>query len=240
MAETCARAAELKSRGTTTIYHHVGDRTSIASLRLLPISEAAAVLVLAEPATHQMRMDAECLASAVTLAGMCEGRFGEDRGRELNGPIICEILDPRTDRIRTRNPKLRGRCMFFRSAAIETGMFAMAASDPIVFEALVALVEPNNLGQLVVEPVSNYKLKDTFSNRQTVRDLVQTAAEERSSSDVLIGWMKKGDSAPQMASVVGSDSLYWEEGDHLILLRRPLGQISMRDVLSSTRPPAGV
>merc|ERR1712190_442877 len=78
----------------------------------------------------------------------------EDLGRHQTR-IICEVLDPRTDRLLARNQGLLGIGTFFRSSALETGMFTMASSEPIVFNTLTRLMLPD-FHSLEMIPISAY------------------------------------------------------------------------------------
>merc|ERR1719498_2023962 len=129
----------------------------------LPLSDATCILILAEEcrddcvgSAGQMACDSATVTCAVMICGICEGKYkGKERNR--SGRIICEVLDPRTDRMLTNNQELRRKITFFRSNALETGLFAMAASEPIIFNTLVLLLSPtHDIGKMVSEPVSNY------------------------------------------------------------------------------------
>merc|ERR1711964_765243 len=69
--------------------------------------------------------------------------------------VVCEMLDPRTDCLLNRNTDLSKMGTFFRSNLIETGMFSMAATEPMVFNALQRLMSPGT-GDLVAVPLSVY------------------------------------------------------------------------------------
>lgn len=86
-----------------------------------------------EPGTPRKRQ-------AYELSGGTVSAFQRMSERKTN--VICEVLDPRTERVVARNPNLQ-EFFFFRSKALETGLFMMAMSEPTVFHALLKLMSPD-------------------------------------------------------------------------------------------------
>jgi hypothetical protein len=105
------------------------------------------------------------------VTGVLEGRFGAQAGvsalESISLPmpeIICEVLDPRADRVVARSMTLRRKAHFFRSGALETGLFHVAASDPTSFNSLVLLLAESagvsegtvGEGEIVLLPITDY------------------------------------------------------------------------------------
>lgn len=132
--------------------HHIGERTSVHELARLPLAEAAAILILSEGSQRLEACGVEAFADAegasddaITSdsAGLACLQIVSDLLRNIDGPkprIICEALDPRTDRMLSRNRALQQKAVFFRSGALETGLFNIAASDPTSFNAFSLLL----------------------------------------------------------------------------------------------------
>jgi len=165
------------------LVHHVGERLSVHELARLPLGRAAAVLVLSEGVrrggsadgsraaggAHEdaITSDSACLACVQMVTALLRGCYGH-RVEAVNGlpRILCEVLDPRTDRVLARNRTLRQQAVFFRSCALQMGLFTIAAADPTSFNALVLLLahsaggEGNAQGarkaELVAVPVGQY------------------------------------------------------------------------------------
>jgi len=171
------------------ITHHYGPRTSGKMLRLLPLREASAVLILAElkgiapdsleemdeadVGDDTLTSDSSCLASLLVVADILDQKdvkSGPSQAFELcransvaeilsfpirKTKIICEVLDPRTEQVVARNQLLQNSAYFFRSKALETGIFMMAMSEPAVFNALMVLMSPS-CPSLQAVPVSKF------------------------------------------------------------------------------------
>lgn len=167
------------------IEHHVGERTSLLELQSLPLHEAFAILVLSETTQNGNQLirfrgdasanedaitsDSACLATMQVVAGILEGRYDNASRRAVRGRcvakprIICEVLDPRTDRVLARNKMLREKAIFFRSCALETGLFNIAASNPTSFNAIVRLLSQTveSSAGLTLAPITDFITDET-------------------------------------------------------------------------------
>lgn len=135
--------------------HHVGATTAVSTLERLPLAKALAVIVLGESMDEHDRIipgdsedaagrsDSESLACAVTIASICHGRFGHPPC-QLRGRILCEVLSAQTEAVISRSPAIQQMITFFRSNVIVTGLFVMAAHDPIVFNMLHLMLTPGS------------------------------------------------------------------------------------------------
>eukprot|EP00928_Gymnodinium_smaydae_P031075 TRINITY_DN22931_c0_g2_i1.p1 TRINITY_DN22931_c0_g2~~TRINITY_DN22931_c0_g2_i1.p1 ORF type:complete len:1000 (-),score=202.59 TRINITY_DN22931_c0_g2_i1:140-3139(-) len=158
-----ARLRDLELRNLV-LRHHVGPRNSVDTLSKLPLQTAHSVFILAdasgrggEPSAsgasagdsiaggrdacddersvdQAISTDSVCLTSMVTILGILDGLYGQPRSSSYPR-IICEVLDPRTDSLLARNSALQEFALFFRSNHLESALFALATSDPLVFDA---------------------------------------------------------------------------------------------------------
>lgn len=227
--------------------HHVGKGTAVEHLEALPLAQARAILVLAEGQEQRAQAqdgasaiakDSACLACAVTICSLCDGRYGQDLARQLRGRVICELLDPRTDGMLARNKELRKRCIFFRSNALETGLFAMASSEPVVFNTLQLLLMPSSdVGSLFSWPLARFVYPTELPSAHadapgkgvaggggefllfSFWDL--HARVRRCCGGLLIGWQKASTGAWNLGSSTGrSETLPWSPTDRLLVISR--------------------
>lgn len=175
------------------IWHH-GDPSDPHALKLLPLEEAASIVVLAfkaetdEPAAAT---DARSLSTVFQLRERLKGR---------DTPIICELWDIRSKAI-AQSDTFKGIASFFHSVRVETALFATAADDTQVFNVLTTLVEPNGTDLFVAKapdlglddgpPSSMYvRTSDAeagMDNFWTLREKIQQADPRH----VLIGWKRE-------------------------------------------------
>lgn len=218
-----------------TLKYHTGSSTSVDTLLSLPL-DADAILIMAEESCQDdtskpsglesdaPRCDAATVTCAVMICGICEGKYGRDKTRPLHGRIICEVLDPRTDRMLRRNVELRNKITFFRSNALETGLFAMAASEPTIFNTLMHLFSPtHDLGKLVSEPVTKYtaarELNDGLVVHLSFWDLHESVRANQ--GDLLLGWHRLEEGRTTLGCQVNrSLPITFSAKDRLLVLRR--------------------
>mmetsp|Transcript_6039 Transcript_6039/g.13334 ORF Transcript_6039/g.13334 Transcript_6039/m.13334 type:complete len:942 (-) Transcript_6039:173-2998(-) len=211
------------------IVHHEGCRTSVDKLSSLPLSEAHAILILAEGGCETSASDSACIAAAVMICGICQGKYGQQRLCKLKGRIICEILSPQTDFIISRNAELRSKVVFFRSNALETGLFAMASSEPMVFNTLVLLISPSHASGKII----SVELRQYLCNSEE-ETAVETCGASlrfsfweiylrvRAGGDILIGWHRLEDSRTKLGTNIDREELVqWHPGDFLVVVKRP-------------------
>jgi len=179
------------------IWHH-GDPSDPHALKLLPLEEAASIVVLAfkaevdEPAAAT---DARSFSTVFQL---------RERLKGLDTPIICELWDIRSKTI-AQSDTFKGIASFFHSVRVETALFATAADDTHVFNVLMTLVEPNGTDFFVAK-APDLGLDDGTSssmhagtsdaemgrhNFWTLREKIQHADP----GNVLIGWKRDISSA---------------------------------------------
>lgn len=207
--------------------HHVGSRLSVKCLGQLPLWDADAILVLSEARFSAMESDSECLTCAVTISGIREGKYPgfHDAPRRWKGLVICEILDARTDRLLMKNTMLTSTLNFFRSNALETGLFAMAVHEPATFNALVSLLrETPDGGSLAAEPIATYDPAFTSAavsrNELPMMSFWELHERVRSSGDLLLGWKKHREAVVLVPLVDRHEVLPWSASDRLIVIRK--------------------
>lgn len=144
-------------------------------------------------------------------------------GRNEKTKIICELLDPRTDQVLNRNKTLCQTATFFRSKALETGLFTMAASEPAVFNALMLLISPS-CPSLQAVPVADYlgkagEVSDEFGSHTfwELASIVRAA-----DNGLLVGWHRKEEHDPDVCPEVGNDvKVPWTSEDSLLVIQQP-------------------
>uniref|UniRef100_A0A7S4V5U9 Ion channel n=1 Tax=Alexandrium monilatum TaxID=311494 RepID=A0A7S4V5U9_9DINO len=144
--------------------HHTGSTTSLRKLAKLPLAQAFAVLVLADERCQDKgtasdsaaENDSASLACVVTLKQLCKGEYQQYLHCKSEARIICEVLDPRTQRVLSKGGQLSEAASFFFSTALETGIFAMASSEPVIFNTVLLLLEDNDRGDIMAKPVEEY------------------------------------------------------------------------------------
>lgn len=151
------REAGLQGRQFKRLWlvHHVGERMSLHQLSLLPLHKSSMVLVLSEDASsadlaegHQSNIDcdAACFACVQMVSMILEDRNAAGLAGDVSmeapprPTVICEIVDSRSDCILARSALLRQQAIYFRSSALETGLFNIAASDACSFNSLMILL----------------------------------------------------------------------------------------------------
>ncbi|CAL1130283.1 unnamed protein product [Cladocopium goreaui] len=183
--------------------------------------------------------DSACLTSLLVIADIlgenCGPRTSTPEACELleartysleavsqkKSKIICEVLDPRTERVLWRNENLKKMAYFFRSKALETGIFMMAMSEPAVFNTLMILMSPS-CPSLQVRPVQEFlPPRDTVAafdedakEAKTWRELSDTV---RKRGGLLVGWKSQNEEC-QLGKDKQND---WAEGDTLIVILPP-------------------
>jgi len=177
--------------------------------------------------------DSACLMSMIMVSEILEeGERIQRMQAELNGVprpsmkrnLVCEILDPRTDRLLKRNSTLSKAGLFFRSNLIETGMFSMAATEPLSFNVLQLLMSPGD-GHLAAVPLSSYV--------QTAGELICLSFWDihdlvRLKGDIVTGWIRQDGRSclcpcDEEKEVQHKEvKLQWSGEEKLVVIRRPL------------------
>lgn len=180
---------------TGKVVWHAGDPSDPHALKLLPLEDAAGIVVLAFKAEQDEPAAATDARSLSTVFQLQERLKGRDT------PIICELWDIRSKAI-AKSDTFKGIASFFHSVRVETALFATAADDTQVFNVLMQLVEPNGT-DLFVARASDLGLHDgstpssmqaKTSNPEAGMDSFWTLREkiqEVDPNNVLIGWKRE-------------------------------------------------
>jgi len=151
------------------------------------------------------------------------GKLPEESVRNQTTRIICELLDPRTDQVLARNKTLCQTATFFRSKALETGLFTMATSEPAVFNTLMLLISPS-CPSLQAVPVGDYLsgAGKTFGDYSfwELADMVRTV-----DSGLLVGWHRNEEQTEAIPDVCPEESkdikMSWSLEDNLLVIQQP-------------------
>eukprot|EP00927_Polykrikos_kofoidii_P003255 TRINITY_DN11294_c0_g2_i1.p1 TRINITY_DN11294_c0_g2~~TRINITY_DN11294_c0_g2_i1.p1 ORF type:complete len:787 (-),score=143.39 TRINITY_DN11294_c0_g2_i1:42-2276(-) len=201
-----------------TVTHHTGSTTSKRSLVALPFEEASVVFVLAEDIKEfdddAAASDAACLACTVTIHELC------NKNREKPCRLVCEVLDPNTERMLSRNTMLNSIATFFHSNALETGLFAMASSERAVFNTLVGLLQPGGASaKMVARPLSMY-----LTAKEKELDVLSLSfwdlwARMRVRQEIILGWRRKM-GVLELNPKIRDQKLPFCTGDQVIVIAR--------------------
>mmetsp|Transcript_22038 Transcript_22038/g.41214 ORF Transcript_22038/g.41214 Transcript_22038/m.41214 type:complete len:950 (-) Transcript_22038:48-2897(-) len=215
------------------VNHHSGSPISVHCLTELPLAEAHSILILSEMGADQdaFSSDSLTIACAAMICGICEGKYGPQRKLRLSGRIICEVLDARSDFMLQKNSELKSNVKFFKSNALETGLFAMATSEPTIFNILVLLLCPtHDIGKLVSVSVTRYLLEeekaslcehgeDRAAGFQTSYWELHNRVRQHA-GELLIGWHRSVDAVTRLGADVDRDEYYsFAKKDRLLVIR---------------------
>merc|ERR1719331_3766649 len=203
-----------------------GDRTNTSHLKACEdlLLSASAILVLAESVGQTVMeggvsldlgaedcsgddaitSDSACLMCTIIVSDILDAKLGTPSGNPSSDvakkrpKIICEMLDPRTDRLLKNNDDLHRLGIYFKSNLIETGMFSMAASDPMVFNALQGLMSPG-IGDLATVPISVYVSAVAAYGEASPLSFWEVHTLVRWRGDLLVGWLENACEPPQLA-----------------------------------------
>jgi len=175
---------------------------------------------------------------AHTVQFASQGQLGEavtkqpSQGRRTGPYVVCEMLDPRTDRLLNRNTELTKMGTFFRSNLIETGMFSMAATEPMVFNALQRLMSPG-IGDLAAVPLSDYVSTAHAPLSFSFWDLHDMVRNQR--GDLLVGWQQANDERPELSPTKHkTHQKSWTGEEMLVVIRKPLAESGYQETSDST------
>ncbi|CAE7265289.1 unnamed protein product [Symbiodinium pilosum] len=200
----------------------VGDDTLTSdSVCLAALLVVADILEETDDALKRGHSEAYHLCQAVTANTEVLSSTGKKT------KIICEVVDPRTEQAVARNKQLQDTAFFFRSKALETGIFTMAMSEPAVFNTLMVLMSPScpSLKAVPVEQVLDKGLgmggrSPGILARANWREL---NAAVRMSGGLLVGWHQRTQGLKfQLTPSCGKDEpMVWHSGDLLLVILQP-------------------
>lgn len=184
--------------------------------------------------------DSACLTSLLVIADMLgatkETRNSAQEAYELleahttslealsqnKSKILCEVLDPRTERVLHFNENLKKLAYFFKSKALETGIFMMAMSEPAVFNTLMILMSPS-CPSLQARPVQEFLAPGEAAVGLEDGKVVSKSWNElsdnvRQHGGLLVGWKPLGKEECTFGKEKQRD---WADGDTLIVILPP-------------------
>ncbi|CAE7489512.1 unnamed protein product [Symbiodinium microadriaticum] len=177
--------------------------------------------------------DAKLVRTTSEACELCRGVTAKTEVLSSTGKktkIICEVVDPRTEQVVARNASLQDTAFFFRSKALETGIFTMAMSEPAVFNTLMVLMSPScpSLQAVPVEPVlqkgglAEGALSRSYGAlaRASWRELNETV---KLSGGLLVGWHQRSQGLRFLLTPsCGKDEpVAWHAGDLLLVILQP-------------------
>lgn len=172
-----------------TLVHYVGPTTSKRHLAMLPLQAAHSIVILSAPDNEEeppMAIDARCLNTLITLRSL---RSDSVRIRE-GCSVLCELLDPGTQRAMQENTSLQDMAVFFFSNALETALFADASEDKDIFNTVMLLLHPQGPGaNIVAASVDRYLYEE--QEEVSFWELHRRAFAK--SDSLLLGWQRHGE-----------------------------------------------
>eukprot|EP00928_Gymnodinium_smaydae_P031885 TRINITY_DN23255_c0_g1_i1.p1 TRINITY_DN23255_c0_g1~~TRINITY_DN23255_c0_g1_i1.p1 ORF type:complete len:713 (+),score=60.57 TRINITY_DN23255_c0_g1_i1:3-2141(+) len=249
--------------GGLQLEHVLGEMTNARCLAALPLATASAIIVLADSTSvssdaysdsshvtyDTITSDSACLMAVLTIKDVIESTSELDDDAPMAHPrIICELLDSRTNKLLARNRYMQSLGVYFRSRALETGLFAMEMTDTTVWNALMTLLSPTG-SLLTVVPAATVldahvgegsydgcesSLRETACDEHDFPGRCVSRRMEKHSfwdihhrvvqrfGGILIGWRgwsDSGDTSELLAPPVNKDTpLPWSPADSLVII----------------------
>eukprot|EP00933_Yihiella_yeosuensis_P027918 TRINITY_DN21734_c0_g2_i1.p1 TRINITY_DN21734_c0_g2~~TRINITY_DN21734_c0_g2_i1.p1 ORF type:complete len:681 (+),score=101.49 TRINITY_DN21734_c0_g2_i1:88-2043(+) len=147
--------------------------------------------------------------------------------------IVCEVLDARTDRLLLRNQSLNSLAMFFRSKALETGLFTMATMEPAVFNSLLVLMSPScpsfqvrDISRYWPPPTLNSASSDTVGTTKGGSrwdaSFMELCDKVRADDNaLLVGYCRSASGLDFVPQENRLKKLEWSKTDFLIVIEHP-------------------
>lgn len=208
-----------------SLKHYIGSTTGAQQLASLPLAIADSILVLAEGLEEfdkdGMASDSACLACLITVQGLIKANVAASQpGKQPH--IVCEILDPNTQRMLEKNDRLKRQATFFHSNALEVGIFAQAAEHPAIFNSLLKLLQPNQSGDFALIPVERYMSAEELGGKQP--SFWELWARVRQQGRLLVGWKQAKLPKPTMDPLPGQrdQPVPLEPSDLLVVIEKPV------------------
>mmetsp|Transcript_70830 Transcript_70830/g.185725 ORF Transcript_70830/g.185725 Transcript_70830/m.185725 type:complete len:192 (+) Transcript_70830:2-577(+) len=121
--------------------------------------------------------------------------------------VLTELLDPKSQQVVEGNVNVRKTGSFVYSNALETGLLAMAASDPTVYAILMCLMDPKSgVGHIVAVPV-----KSLVEGTEHLSYFDLNARVFGACGGILLGWRRMGDRHPILNPTNKHQALEWSQ-----------------------------
>eukprot|EP00931_Biecheleriopsis_adriatica_P068361 TRINITY_DN42327_c0_g1_i1.p1 TRINITY_DN42327_c0_g1~~TRINITY_DN42327_c0_g1_i1.p1 ORF type:complete len:791 (+),score=107.54 TRINITY_DN42327_c0_g1_i1:61-2433(+) len=159
-----------------------------------------------------------------TLVGLkeCAGAAAAAAPEEKQVPVICELLDHRTELAVGRNSNLKEMALYFKSKAIETGLFTMAMSEPAVFNTLMVLMSPS-CPSLHDVPAEDYLPQASTAEFDILGEYsyweICSKVRQKDNS-LLVGWLRE--TGGRELTPPDKEAVHtWSKADRLLILKQP-------------------
>lgn len=215
--------------------HHVGEITRKSCLAKLPLATASSVLILRDDSAKKRIVDAgvsdaRALTAAVVISQMMRDEHNE------SAPITIQFLDSLAQRILKEQPhllaKLNSLVPVHRNA-IETGIIALAASEPKLvgfFERLLFSEPGSNTPPEFITAFSPFQMLSYGSPRSSPTNKKQLQCEDLSAASfweldalvrgkgmLLLGWHRANEMHHCLNPPNKHEKFMWGESDLLLV-----------------------
>jgi len=114
-----------------SIVHHLGNTTARRHLEKLPVQDFTSCLIVADEMLEQdlMNSDSHCITTLLLINDIQQRRRASVRSHIPKCPMLCEILDARTQDSICSNDELNDIGEFVRSNEMVSRVLAMVAED---------------------------------------------------------------------------------------------------------------
>jgi hypothetical protein len=215
------------------VVHHYGSTSCKFALRRLPLESADVALILSEFGVGEsldhsvLQADSRALTSVITLRTQLPKDIGKKKCK-----VVTELMHPKSNLVVDGNNAIRRTGSFVYSSALETGVFALAAEDKMVYNILMELLDPNAGGHIVVIPVRSF-----VHGVETLSYYDLNARVMQRTNGVLLGWRCCGQHYPDINPNNKAALTEWRDsGEDELLVLCPCthkDSESLREVASS-------
>eukprot|EP00421_Protoceratium_reticulatum_P064796 CAMPEP_0168406330 /NCGR_PEP_ID=MMETSP0228-20121227/25597_1 /TAXON_ID=133427 /ORGANISM="Protoceratium reticulatum, Strain CCCM 535 (=CCMP 1889)" /LENGTH=702 /DNA_ID=CAMNT_0008419977 /DNA_START=276 /DNA_END=2384 /DNA_ORIENTATION=+ len=218
-----------------TVTHHFSSTTCKWSLAELPLAKADCVMVLGDVQSDgesPSATDSRSLSSVISIRGLLQEMGRKKGGSKLK--VVTELLDPKSQKVVEANDNVRRHGSFVYTSALETALFAMAAENKVVCNALMTLLTPSSgAGHIAALP-----LHDFVEPGETVSYFDLHTRIMDACGGILLGWKLKSARYPEL-NPRNKTQRRIERGhdSDVLLILRPQGKVLCQDPVAVI-PPA--
>mmetsp|Transcript_149414 Transcript_149414/g.271993 ORF Transcript_149414/g.271993 Transcript_149414/m.271993 type:complete len:841 (-) Transcript_149414:97-2619(-) len=172
------------------VFHYYAPTTSEWGMKKLPFAMADCALILSECFSKNdspIKADSRSLTSVITLR-----RLMPKGKTHKSCKVVTELIHPKSNGVVEGNNTIRRHGSFFYTTALETGLFALATEDKLIYDILMEILHPENGNStLAAFPIKHF-VRGTES--LTFYDLYRRTVNY--CGGVLIGWRRKDEYYP--------------------------------------------
>jgi len=208
-----------------TVQHHFGPSTQDWAMKQLPLARADCAIILSEPYKKNepaIAQDSRSLTSVITLRALLPK--DKKNRKTKNCKVVTELIHPKSNLVVDGNDSIRKHGSFVYSTQLETGIFALASEEKIVYNTLLNILAPQQgAGHVVIAPVSC-----VVRGREELSYLDLHSRIMATCNGILLGWRKKDDHYPVLNPPKKDEPGTWiqESGDEFIVF---LGAVTRPD-----------